>query len=211
MFAARLTYFSNSFASPSAQKAHETNNPCCTSFRLTTSLLCCLLVSFPAFASAEDTTTDAAPATQSTTASQMENVTDKSDDSEQQKGRVARAIFTSAIVDREPVDNLTTVTGDTQRVFFFSDLRELAGQIVTHRWEYNGNVMAEVTFKVGDGARWRVYSSKNLLPEWTGQWTVIVSNENGWPIKASMFEYSAATMDQSADKIMTETDTPIAP
>lgn len=117
------------------------------------------------------------------------------------EGRVARAILTSAIVDREPVDNLTTVANDIQRLFFFSDLRGLAGEIVTHRWEYQGRVMAEVTFKVGEGARWRVYSSKNLLPEWTGQWTVVVSNASGQPLTTSSFEYTAKTSDGTATTV----------
>ncbi len=107
-------------------------------------------------------------------------------------GRVARAIFTTGIVDREPVDNLETVPNSTTRIYFFSDLRELAGQIVTHRWEYNGQTMAEITFKVGAGARWRVYSSKNLLPAWTGTWTVVVSNESGQVLQTSTFDYVAA-------------------
>lgn len=106
------------------------------------------------------------------------------------KGSVARAIFTSGIVDREPVDDLATMPNSAERIYFFSELRDLEGQIVTHRWEYNDKVMAEVKFKVG-GPRWRVYSSKNLLPEWTGHWTVIVLDENDWPIKASVFEYTA--------------------
>ena len=106
-------------------------------------------------------------------------------------GSVARTIFTTAIVDREPVDDLKTLTNSTQRVFFFSDLRGMTGQLITHRWEYDGKTMAEVTFKVGNGARWRVYSSKNLLPEWTGVWKVVVSNDSDTPIKTSQFEYTS--------------------
>jgi len=105
------------------------------------------------------------------------------------RGSVARTAFTTAIEDREPVDNLVRVPNTIDRIYFFSDLRGLDGEIVTHRWEYNGQVMAEVKFRVGSGARWRVYSSKNLLPEWTGKWTVVVLDEAGWPLKASMFEY----------------------
>jgi len=104
-------------------------------------------------------------------------------------GSVARAIFTSRIDDREPVDDLATIPNAQQQVYFFSELRNLEGQIVTHRWEYQGQVMAEVKFKVG-GPRWRVYSSKNLLPEWVGQWTVLVLDESGLPLKASIFEYT---------------------
>ena len=198
MFAARSLSFSSVFTSALRLKTEKRKALRCiiTSLRttgllttglLTTGLLYSLLISLPAIAE------DASPANTEAMPSPAENITEKSDNSERQLGRVARAIFTSAIVDREPVDNLTSVPGDTQRVFFFSDLRELAGQIVTHRWEYNGKVMAEVTFKVGEGVRWRVYSSKNLLPEWTGQWTVVVSNESGQPLNTSMFEYSAET------------------
>lgn len=108
-------------------------------------------------------------------------------------GTVARAIFTSQIADREPVDSLTELANDTQRIYFFTDLRGLTGQIITHQWEYAGKVMAEVKFKVGGGPRWRVYSSKNLLPEWTGDWTVSVIDENGSTLNASTFSYVPAS------------------
>ena len=62
----------------------------------------------------------------------------------------------------------------------------------------SGQVMAEVKFRVGGGPRWRVHSSKNLLPEWTGKWTVVVLDESGWPLKASMFEYFDASSQDAA-------------
>lgn len=149
----------------------------------TATLLSLFLASAPAW-SADDSaalaTTEAAAAKTASPATQQTI-----------SGRVARAIFTTAIVDREPIDDLKTLSSNIERVYFFSDLRELAGQIVTHRWEYNGQVMAEVTFKVGSGARWRVYSSKNLLPEWTGSWVVLVNNESGQTLRSSSFEYIA--------------------
>jgi hypothetical protein len=127
-------------------------------------------------------------ATAQVTASATENAAPAQS---QPVGHVARAIFTTAIADREPVDQIETLSTSVDRVFFFTDLRELGGQIVTHRWEFAGKVMAEVTFKVGNGTRWRVYSSKNLLPDWTGTWTVVVSNQDGQPLQTSTFEYTA--------------------
>ena len=126
------------------------------------------------------------------------NGTEGTTAAEVKRGSVARAIFTSQIVDREPVDTLTTIPNTQDKIYFFSDLRDLEGQIITHRWEYNKQVMAEVKFKVG-GPRWRVYSSKNLVPDWTGEWTVVVLDESGWPLKASIFEYTQAAGD-SMDK-----------
>ncbi len=121
------------------------------------------------------------------------------------RGSVARAVFTSRIEDREPIDNLVRIPSSADRIYFFSDLRGLDGEIITHRWEYDGQVMAEVKFRVGSGTRWRVYSSKNLLPEWIGKWTVVVLDESGWPLKASMFEYFDASQDATP---ITQQDTP---
>ena len=123
---------------------------------------------------------------------QAEESPDSKPSAEQPIGKVARALFTSEIVDREPANDLTTMDNTSGRIYFYTDLRNLAGQIVTHRWEYNDAVMAKVKFKVGDGPRWRVYSSKNLLPEWTGSWTVIVTDENERTLNTSVFNYTQA-------------------
>ena len=95
------------------------------------------------------------------------------EEAEEAKGTVARGGFTTAIVDREPQDELDSLPNDHETVYFFTELQDLAGEKVTHRWEYNGQVMAEVSFDVG-GDRWRTHSSKNLQPIWLGEWTVTV-------------------------------------
>jgi len=107
---------------------------------------------------------------------------------------VVRAVFTSQVVDREPVDQLGSVAHGpegTDEVFFFTELRGLQGHQVTHRWEYEGEIMAEITFPI-DGPRWRVYSSKKLMPQWTGEWTVKVIDQNGTELGASTVEYTQA-------------------
>ncbi len=86
---------------------------------------------------------------------------------------VARAQFTSAVMDREPVDELRAASVGDGRVRFFTELRGLAGREVIHRWEHRGQVMAEVVITVG-ADRWRAWSSKRLLPAWTGIWQVSV-------------------------------------
>ena len=91
---------------------------------------------------------------------------------------VARAQFTTGVVDREPVDAVRGVSADTDRVFFFTELRDLQGQHVVHRWEYAGEPVAVVGFDVG-GPRWRVWSSKQMEPEQTGTWRVYVVKEDG--------------------------------
>ncbi len=67
---------------------------------------------------------------------------------------VGRAQFTSAIRGREPVDELRQVEADHRRIYYFTELRGLEGRSVSHRWEYQGRVMAEVFHQI-DAPRWR--------------------------------------------------------
>ncbi len=99
---------------------------------------------------------------------------------------VARAVFSTGIADRESVDQVVSLGPDQDTVFFFTDLRNLQGRTVTHRWEFEGQYMGEIAFKVG-GPRWRVYSKKTLNHEVIGKWTVLVLDESGWPLHASIF------------------------
>lgn len=100
---------------------------------------------------------------------------------------IPRAAVTSAVVDREPVDVLTEVPADTERVYFFTAIMNMTGKTVTHRWIYGDSVMAEVNFDVG-GGHWRVYSTKRLLRTWTGPWRVEAVNADGDVLAARRFE-----------------------
>ncbi|MEC8082908.1 MAG: DUF2914 domain-containing protein, partial [Pseudomonadota bacterium] len=83
------------------------------------------------------------------------------------EGTVARALFASEVLDREPIDELGDVIkveyGEIQRVYFFTDLRDMEGGQVTHVWKLDGVIEAEIPFDIG-GDRWRVWSSKRLMP-----------------------------------------------
>lgn len=96
----------------------------------------------------------------------------------QESGSVARSMFTTEIDNREPANTVDTIPGGTEKVYFYTDLRNFTDQTVTHRWTYKGEVMAEVPFNVR-GPRWRVWSSKALQPIWTGDWNVTVVDGNG--------------------------------
>ncbi|MEK7712344.1 MAG: DUF2914 domain-containing protein [Pseudomonadota bacterium] len=106
-------------------------------------------------------------------------------------GTVARAQFTSAIQDREPVDKVSNLLNDKHRVYFFSEIKDAPNQKITHRWEHDGKVVSETSFDVG-GNRWRVYSNKTLDPQQTGEWKVSVVDEAGSTLGASTFTYEAA-------------------
>lgn len=107
----------------------------------------------------------------------------------QPAGNVARSQLTSAIQNNEPVDKITALANDQTRIYFFTDVRNLGGQKITHRWEYKGKVMSEIPLDVG-GSPWRTYSSKTLDPSWTGEWKVTAVDGTGNTLSATTFTYS---------------------
>ncbi|NOX42446.1 MAG: DUF2914 domain-containing protein [Gammaproteobacteria bacterium] len=108
-------------------------------------------------------------------------------------GSVARAQFTTLIINKEPVDQVVLLGNDVTQVHYFTDLRHLTGQTITHRWEYNGDIVSDVSILV-EGPRWRTYSRMILDPSLLGKWTALVVDESGWVLKATMFEYVPAQL-----------------
>ncbi|VAW98982.1 hypothetical protein MNBD_GAMMA22-1389 [hydrothermal vent metagenome] len=104
------------------------------------------------------------------------------------QGSVTRSIFTTQVSEHEPTDKIDKLQSSYNSVYYFTELQDMSGQTAIHRWEYNGNVMAETKFTVS-GPRWRVWSSKNLLPSWTGEWKVSVINGVGDVISEDVFSY----------------------
>lgn len=110
---------------------------------------------------------------------------------------VARAVVTTAVVDREPVSDLTTIPATDSSAVFFTELRNMEGAVISHLWKFNGEVMADVKFNVG-GPRWRIWSSKNLMPEWYGEWVVDVVDDKGNVLAEKSFIYDTAKKEAPA-------------
>jgi len=107
-------------------------------------------------------------------------------------GHVARATFTTRIVNREPVDRVLVLNPPATEVYFFTDLRNLQGHTVTHRWEHEGKAVSNVPFVVG-GDRWRVFSRKVFPADSFGEWSVTVFDDNGWPLYVELYRYEPAS------------------
>ncbi len=104
-------------------------------------------------------------------------------------GEVSRAIFTTDIDNREPVSMIDSIdAGSYTSISFFTELNGMNGQIVTHQWTFNDKVMFEKTFEV-KAERWRVWTSKTLIPSWTGVWTVHVLDDDRSVLSSKSFEY----------------------
>lgn len=88
-----------------------------------------------------------------------------------------RVAFTTQIANKEPTNNLAEVDHSAQQLIFFTELRNLTGQKVRHRWVYNNQIVYEKAFNVG-AARWRVWTQKTITT-YRGTLTVQILNGAG--------------------------------
>jgi hypothetical protein len=93
-------------------------------------------------------------------------------------GEAKRAQFCTAVSEREPVDDITTLAAPAASVSFFTELIGMAGKTVTHKWSLDGQAMGDVAISVG-ADRWRCYSTKTLSATLPGTWTVQVVDDAG--------------------------------
>jgi membrane protein implicated in regulation of membrane protease activity len=125
-------------------------------------------------------------------------------------GSVSRSSFTRKVAEREPADEVTRLGNDATQISYFSEVRDMAGKTVIHRWEYDGQVMSEVAFDV-EGPRWRVHSMKTLDPAMLGQWTVRVVDVEGNTMSEEHFTYEVADAVADAGNIAEDAAPPAAP
>ncbi|HET7921686.1 MAG TPA: DUF2914 domain-containing protein [Gammaproteobacteria bacterium] len=150
-----------------------------------------LTVGMAQAAAPQDASSTAAPAAASAMPAPSQNK------SAAAAAEVARAQFTTAVADHEPTDDVTTLDNSHTKIYFFTDLKNMSGQTVTHRWSFNGNTVAEVKLHPM-AARWRTYSSKNLDPVMTGTWSVEVLDDAGNVLTKKSFEYTKAAATDAA-------------
>tara|TARA_B110000967_G_scaffold208646_1_gene261558 strand:- start:1552 stop:1947 length:396 start_codon:yes stop_codon:yes gene_type:complete len=101
---------------------------------------------------------------------------------------ISQAEFATEIIDREPYNIVEELDNTFGKIYFFTNIRNLQGSSIKHRWSYNNKVMANVIFDI-KGPRWRVWSSKNFWHTWTGKWLVEVLNDNNDVLYKKEFNY----------------------
>ncbi len=101
---------------------------------------------------------------------------------------ISQAVFAKNINNREPQDIIESSDNTLKKIFFFTNIRKLKGETITHRWLYKDRVMAEVKLYIG-GSRWRTWSSKNIWHNWLGTWMVQVIKEDGEILLEKEFDY----------------------
>ncbi|KAF3977902.1 MAG: DUF2914 domain-containing protein [Methylococcales symbiont of Iophon sp. n. MRB-2018] len=94
--------------------------------------------------------------------------------------RVARALLTRGMRNKEPIDNIGSfVTVNKSKatvVFYFTELVNMKGQIVFHQWFWKNKPIYAKKFKIL-GNRWRIATSKVIHSTVAGAWMVRVVDE----------------------------------
>ncbi|HIL21027.1 MAG TPA: DUF2914 domain-containing protein [Candidatus Thioglobus sp.] len=101
---------------------------------------------------------------------------------------ISEAVFALNVEDRVPIDIIEELDNSLGKIYFFTNIRNLKGEHITHRWIYDEKVMADVRFEIR-GPRWRVWSSKNLWHTWIGEWRVQVLLDDATVLFEQTFNY----------------------
>lgn len=101
---------------------------------------------------------------------------------------VARDTVTTEIIDREPVNDGAAFSSEMGAVYYFTEVSGADTPTnITHIWYYEGRRMAQIPLAV-EGPRWRTWSSKRILQEWTGSWKVEAVGPDGTILSSQAFE-----------------------
>lgn len=103
-------------------------------------------------------------------------------------GQVNRAFFTTRLKNNEPVNEVLILENNKRKLYFFSEVKNMKGKMLFHRWEYRGEKVYEQKFRVDNNSA-KLVSKYKLDPRQTGEWMVVISDGRGWPIKAVVFKY----------------------
>lgn len=98
----------------------------------------------------------------------------------------------TGIADRMPTGMAESFPADVGKVYLWCQvLGSEDSTLVRHVWYYKGEHMATVELPVKSSS-WRTWSSKNLLPAWTGDWEVKILDADGNELKSIPFQVVAA-------------------
>ena len=98
------------------------------------------------------------------------------------------AVVTTKISDRMPVDKVEVYPAQTGKLYCFTRIEGAADETkVEHVWLYQGREMARIGLPVRSNS-WRTYSSKNIMPEWKGEWQVQILDASGTEIASVPFK-----------------------
>ena len=92
---------------------------------------------------------------------------------------VRDAAVSTGVHDRVPTGISATFDSSVGTLYAFTRIVGAdADTRIYHKWYHGGELMADIPLSIRSGD-WRTWSSKTILPEWTGSWRVVVVSEDG--------------------------------
>jgi len=137
-----------------------------TTLRIWISLLLLLLVALPAIA--------------------QDEATPPSDPPEESGITVEDAAVCLSVEERQAVGTAERFASDVGELACFTRITGGEGQAVVHAWIHEGTTRARVELNVGSDS-WRTWSTKQILPSWTGNWEVKVMTPEGQVLQTIAF------------------------
>ena len=101
----------------------------------------------------------------------------------------AEIVIAINVEDREPVGGAEEFSADVGQVYGWTRVTGASNAIVEHVWRYEDHELV-VPINIG-GSPWRVWSTKNIPAEWTGEWTFEVRDASGNVVASTMFTVGA--------------------
>ena len=99
---------------------------------------------------------------------------------------LAEAVVCQDVIDRAPVGSGDVFAKEVPKVYCFTRVVGAEGTQLTHNWYYQGSLKASVKLNVRS-SDYRTWSSKTMLPEWTGEWMVEILSADGKPLESIIF------------------------
>ena len=91
---------------------------------------------------------------------------------------VADATMCLDVQDRQPVEPGEEFPADVGKVWCWSKIKDGQETTIKHVYYYEGEEKAVVNLEIRSPL-FRTYSSKRILPSWTGSWCVDIINADG--------------------------------
>lgn len=139
----------------------------------------------PAIAVAQDSTEPAKTETQTAVTTEAEP--------EKVSALTVEAKLCTGVVDRVAQGEATKFSSDIGEIYLWCRVIGAKDSThVEHLWYYKGEEKASVKLPI-NGASWRTWSMKTIMPHWTGQWEVKIVDADWHVLKTLSF-----TVEQSA-------------
>ena len=105
--------------------------------------------------------------------------------------RITRALLTSKIKNKEPVDIFTSpisiIKGKAIELYYYTEIINMKDQALYHHWIWGNKSIYTKKIKIG-GNRWRASTSKLIQASKAGEWTVRLLNEDNIILNEIKFE-----------------------